>query len=460
MGVNTQRDHASPRRRVVIIGSGFGGLAAAKHLRHADVDVTLISKTTHHLFQPMLYQVATGIIAEGEIAPTTRVVLAEQRNATVLVGEVVEIDLAAQKVRSHFLGRTTTTGFDSLVVAAGAEQSYFGNDQFAEFAPGMKTIDDALEIRARILGAFEQAELSEDPQEIEKLLTFVVVGGGPTGVELAGQIAEMVRGTLKGAYRRVDPAVARVVLVDGSASLLQAFGQSLGEKAARRLEELGVQLLLNRRVVHVDADSVTVHAKDGTDEVLPSFCKVWSAGVAASPLGGQLAEQSGVKLDHSGRVEVGPDLSLPGHPDVFVVGDMMAVPGVCGVAQGAIQGGAYAAKAIKAGLAGADPASRKPFRYWDKGSMAAVSRFYAVVKVGKVEFGGLLAWLAWLGLHLVYLVGYRNRVATLWEWAVTFFSERRGQLVVTVQQGVARTELKNLRHKLAELEKAAAPPTA
>src|SRR6201991_5147986 len=392
------------RHRVVIIGSGFGGLNAAKKLKHANVDIKLIARTTHHLFQPLLYQVATGIISEGEIAPPTRVVLRNQRNVQVLLGNVTHIDLAGHKVVSKLLGHTYVTPYDTLIVAAGAGQSYFGNDHFAEFAPGMKSIDDALELRGRILGAFEQAERSSDPARREKLLTFVVVGAGPTGVEMAGQIAELADYTLKGAFRHIDSTQARVILLDAAPAVLPPMGEKLGKKAAARLEKMGVEIQLGAMVTDVDRNGITVKDPDGSFRRIESATKVWSAGVQASPLGRDLAAQSSVEVDRAGRVKVLPDLSIPGHPNVFVVGDMAAVDNVPGMAQGAIQGGKYAAQAIKAELKGADPTQREPFHYFDKGSMATVSRFSAVAKIGRLEFGGFIAWLAWLVLHLVYLV--------------------------------------------------------
>lgn len=432
------------RHQVVIIGSGFGGLNAAKKLKRADVDVKLIARTTHHLFQPLLYQVATGILSEGEIAPPTRDVLRRQRNVEVLLGDVTRIDLAGKFVVSDLLGHIYETPFDSLIVAAGAGQSYFGNDHFAEFAPGMKSVDDALELRGRILGAFEQAERSRDPERRAKLLTFTVIGAGPTGVEMAGQIAELANHTLKGQYRRIDPTKARVILLDAAPAVLPPFGEKLGRRAAARLEKMGVEIQLGAMVTNVDRDGITVKAADGTIRRIESACKVWSAGVSASALGNDLAEQSDVELDRVGRVKVLPDLSVPGHPHVFVVGDMAAVEGVPGVAQGAIQGAKYVAGLIKAGLGGADPAGREPFRYFDKGSMATVSRFSAVAQVGPLEFSGLLAWFAWLVLHLVYLVGFKTKLSTLLSWTLTFLSARRSQLTITEQQAFARTRLEQL----------------
>ncbi|GFM21366.1 MULTISPECIES: NAD(P)/FAD-dependent oxidoreductase [Mycobacteriaceae] len=448
----------SDRHKVVIIGSGFGGLTAAKELKKADVDIKLIARTTHHLFQPLLYQVATGIISEGEIAPATRVILRDQKNAQVLLGDVTRIDLEAKTVRSELLGHTYVTPFDSLIIAAGAGQSYFGNDHFAEFAPGMKSIDDALELRGRILGAFEQAERSSDPARREKLLTFVVVGAGPTGVEMAGQIAELADHTLKGAFRHIDSTKARVILLDAAPAVLPPMGEKLGKKAQARLEKMGVEIQLNAMVTDVDRNGITVKDPDGTMRRIEAACKVWSAGVSASPLGRDLADQSDVELDRAGRVKVMPDLSIPGHPNVFVVGDMAAVEGVPGMAQGAIQGAKYAAKAVAAGLKGADPAEREPFNYFDKGSMATVSRFNAVAKVGPVEFGGFIAWLAWLGLHLVYLIGFKNKIVTVLSWTITFLSTNRGQLTITEQQAYARTrieELEDIAAAVQDTEKAA-----
>ncbi|MFT4200633.1 NAD(P)/FAD-dependent oxidoreductase [Gordonia sp. (in: high G+C Gram-positive bacteria)] len=453
--MTTSDTSASPRHRVVIIGSGFGGLFAAQRLKRADVDVTLIARTTHHLFQPMLYQVATGIVSEGEIAPATRIILRDQENATVLLGDVFEIDVKAQTVTSRLLERVTITPYDSLIIAAGADQSYFGNDQFAEYAPGMKTIDHALELRGRILGAFEQAELSDDPAEREKLLTFVVVGAGATGVEMAGQIAEMADRTLKGSFRHIDPTQARVILLDAAPAVLAPYGPKLSAKAQQRLEKLGVEVQLNSMVTNLDYDGLEVKDSDGTVRRINAQCKVWSAGVQASALGKVLADQTGVELDRAGRVKVGADLTVPGNPNVFVVGDMMAVDGVPGVAQGAIQGGRYAADAIKAELRGQTPEQRKPFSYFDKGSMATISRYAAVMQVPipftkkKFETEGYFAWLGWLALHLVYLVGFRNRLNTFINWFFAFTTRGRTQLAVTEQQVYARTAM----GALSELER-------
>lgn len=425
------------RHRVVVIGSGFGGLFAAKALRRAPVEVTLIARTTHHLFQPLLYQVATGILSEGEIAPATREVLRRQRNARVLLGEVTRIDLTARTVSSEAPTGTTVTAYDSLIVAAGSTQSYFGNDRFAEFAPGMKSIDDALELRGRIFGAFEMAELASDPDEIDRWLTFVVVGAGATGVEMAGQISELARRTLPGDFRSIDPATARVVLLDAADAVLGNFGAKLSDHAARQLRRIKVDVQLGATVVDLDATGILVRDRDGTTRRIRSMCKIWAAGVAASPLGRALAEQAGAQTDRAGRVLVEPDCSLPGHPEVFVVGDMLAEQP--GVAQVAIQSGRYAAAQITRRLRGRAPGAA--FAYRDKGSMATVSRFHAVASVKGLRFAGFLAWLMWLALHLFYIVGFKSRVTTLLHWSVSFVGRGRSERTTTLQQVFARQAL-------------------
>ncbi|WP_067894579.1 NAD(P)/FAD-dependent oxidoreductase [Nocardia vaccinii] len=433
------------RHRVVVIGSGFGGLFACRHLKKTDVDIVLISKTSTHLFQPLLYQVATGILSTGEIAPATRIVLRKQQNVRVIMGDVHDIDLTNRTVTSELLNRDTVTPFDSLIVATGAQQSYFGNDHFATYAPGMKTIDDALELRARILGSFEEAELARTPEERDRFLTFVVVGAGPTGVELAGQIAELADRTLVGTFRRIDPRDARVILVEGADAVLKPMGPKLGPKAQQRLEKMGVEVQLNAMVTNVDARGVTIKDHDG-ERRIEAACKVWSAGVQASSLGKQLAERSdGTQTDRAGRVIVEPDLTIKGHPNVFVVGDLMSVPGVPGQAQGAIQGATYAAKQLTAEVAGKQkPADRPPFKYFDKGSMATISRFDAVCQIGKLEFSGFIAWLMWLVLHLYYLIGYRSRLVTVFQWFVAFLGRNRGQMAATEQWVFARLALEAL----------------
>ncbi len=438
---SSQGTVADRRHQVVVIGSGFGGLFATQALKHADVDVTLIAKTTHHLFQPLLYQVATGILSEGEIAPSTREILGHQRNSRVLLGKVTDINLVERTVTSAVLDHTRVTSYDSLVVAAGAGQSYFGNDHFAAFAPGMKSIDDALELRGRIFGAFEMAELVEDEEQRNRLMTFVVVGAGPTGVEMAGQIAELSHRTLRHEFRRIDPRQARVILLDAVPSVLTSFGDRLGSKALARLRAIGVEVQLGAKVVGVDGTGIEVEDAQGRRRI-ESVCKVWAAGVSASPLGALLAEQSGAGLDRAGRIEVQPDLSLPGHPEVFVVGDMIALDGLPGVAQVAIQGGRHVAGQIEARLAGRPEG--EPFRYKDKGSMATISRFSAVASIGPLRLSGFVAWLMWLAIHLVYLVGFKHRLTTLLHWAVSFVGRGRSERTVTQQQIFARQAFEQL----------------
>lgn len=433
----------SDKHQVVVIGSGFGGLFGTKALRHADVDVTMIAKTTHHLFQPLLYQVATGILSEGEIAPPTREVLANQKNAQVLLGEVTAIDLESRQITSHVLGRELVTPYDSLIVAAGAGQSYFGNDHFAEFAPGMKSIDDALELRGRIFGAFEMAELGAARGEnVDHLLTFVVVGAGPTGVEMAGQIAELAHRTLTRDFRAISSRQARVILVDAAPQVLPPFGAKLGKWTQEKLEKLGVEVMLGALVSEVDERGLTVKYKDGSSERIEAVAKVWAAGVQANPLGQQLAAQTGAPLDRAGRIGVNPDLTLPGYPEVFVVGDMISLDNLPGVAQVAIQGAKYAAKEIDGRLKG-KPA-QPPFKYFDKGSMAIISRFRAVAMVGKLRLTGVIAWLMWLVVHLFYITGFKNRVTAVIRWAVSFLGKGRSERTSTEQQIFARVALQRL----------------
>ena len=433
----------SDRHQVVVIGSGFGGLFGTKALKNADVDVTVVAKTTHHLFQPLLYQVATGILSQGEIAPPTREVLHKQKNATVLLGEVADIDLESRTVTSELLGRRTTVGYDSLIVAAGAGQSYFGNDHFAEFAPGMKSIDDALELRGRIFGSFELAELAAqrgDP--FEHLLTFVVVGAGPTGVELAGQIAELARRTLKRDFQNISSRKARVILVDAAPQVLPPFGAKLGAKTKVALEKLGIEVVLGAMVTDVDERGLEWKFKDGRVERVESVTKIWAAGVQASPLGRTLSEQTGAPLDRSGRIAVNPDLTLPGHPEVFVVGDMINLDHLPGVAQVAIQGAKYAAKEIERRLEGKP--SQGPFKYFDKGSMATISRFRAVASIGNIKLTGFVAWIMWLVVHLFYITGFKNRITAVLHWFVSFLGRDRAERTTTLQQIFGRSALERL----------------
>lgn len=428
---------------MVIVGSGFGGLFAAKELARAKVDVTLIAKTPHHLFQPLLYQVATGILSEGSIAPATRELLKRHRNISVINGLVTAIDLDARTVHHRLHDAEATTTYDHLIMAAGAGQSYFGNDSFATFAPGMKTIDDALELRARIFWAFEQAEREPDPEVRRRLLTFVVVGAGPTGVEMAGQIAELARVTLTGQFRTFDPAVARVILVDGADQVLPPFGRRLGTATQRSLEKSGVKIVLNSIVTGMDEQSVTWKDPNGEETRIEAVCKMWAAGVQGNDLGRTLCDQSEGELDRAGRVKVLPDLTLPGRPEVTVVGDLAFVPGVPGVAQGAIQGARYVARRLAQQAAG-ESVGAEPFRYLDKGSMATISKYSAVVKMGPIRLTGFVAWVMWLVLHLFYIAGFKGRFTTLAHWALSFVGSGRTERVSTNQQLVGRLALEAL----------------
>jgi NADH dehydrogenase len=427
-------DSISKRHHVVLIGSGFGGLFAAKQLKRANVDVTLISRTMHHLFQPLLYQVATGILSEGEIAPATREILRRRKYIEVLLGDVTGIDLAKRTVQSVAGEVQTTTPYDSLIVAAGARTSYFGHDEFADCAPGLKTIDDALELRARILSAFEFAELENDDAARSEWMTFALVGAGATGVEMAGQISELARRTLVKDFRRIDTRRTRIVLVDALGDVLGTFGTKLSAGAARQLHQLGVEVWLNERVVNVDERGLTVEDRSGQRSRIAARTIVWAAGVQASSLTQTLADQSGAEIDRGGRVKVQPDCTLPGHPEVFVIGDMMSLNNYPGVAQVAMQQGKYAAEQIRLRLRGKP--DQKPFHYFDKGSMATIARFRAVANVGPLRFGGLIAWLLWLVVHIMYLVGFKNRVSTLLHWAISFIGRGRAERTTTSTIGV------------------------
>jgi NADH dehydrogenase len=428
-------------RRVVIVGAGFGGLFATKALRRAPVEITLINSTAYHLFQPLLYQVATGILSEGEIAPPIREVLRRQDNVDVRLGTVTDIDVAGHKVMVSAPGLDYTAEYDTLIVAAGASQSYFGNDGFAEYAPGMKSIDDALELRARIFGAFELADLQADPADAERWMTFVVVGAGATGVEMAGQIAELAHRHLPGQYQHIDPRKARVILVDAVDAVLPTFGDHLSTRALRRLHLLGVEVELETKVVGVDATGVDVQTARGPERI-ESMTKMWAAGVAAPSLARKLAAATGASTDRAGRVEVNPDCTVPGHPEIFAVGDMMALDQaeggqLPGVAQVAIQSGRHAADQIKRRLSGRP--TGEPFKYFDKGSLATISRFAAVASIGRLRLSGFPAWVVWLVVHLLYLVGFKNRVTAVLHWAVSFLGRGRSERVATYQQAFART---------------------
>jgi NADH dehydrogenase len=424
---------------VAIVGGGFGGLFAARALRRAEVEVTVVDRTNHHLFQPLLYQVATGILSEGEIAPPIRDILRRQANARVLLGEVVDIDVGARLLVVDTLDRRTAVPYDSLIVAAGASQSYFGHPEFAVDAPGMKTIDHALELRGRIFGAFEMAEHESDPVARRRWLTFVVVGAGPTGVELAGQLAELSRRSLRRNFRHIDPADARVLLLDAGPTILPAFPDALRERAMRDLSAIGIEIHVGTAVTHVDERGLETNSAVPELHRIEAATKIWAAGVQASPLGRLLGEKTGAQVDRAGRVKVEPDLTIPGHPELFVVGDLMSFDGLPGVAQVAIQSGRHAARTIA--RRGAGDSERRPFRYRDFGTMATISRFRALAAVGRVRGAGFGAWLLWLSVHVVGLTGFKNRVAALFNWTTAFLGRGRPQRVITAQQVFARHAL-------------------
>ena len=435
----TQRGASPARHRVIVIGSGFGGLFATRRLKDADVEITLVDRTTHHLFQPLLYQVATGILSQGDVAPATREILRYQRNAHVVLGEVVDVDLDRRVLTSRALGVNTEMPYDSLIVAAGSAQSYFGHDEFKVHAPGLKSIDDALEVRGRIFGAFEMAELEEESERRAAWLTFALVGAGPTGVEMAGQIAELSHESVLGRYRNIDPARTRILLLDGAPRILPAFHERLAARAARALQQLGVEIQTDATVVGVDAEAIEVQYAGGERRRLAAMTKVWSAGVQASPLGKLLAERCGAELTPHGQLRVLPDCTIPGHPEVFVVGDLMGLDSLPGLAEVAMQSGRHAASEICRRLSG-DHRPRK-FRYRDLGSLAAISRFYAIGQRGRLHVWGFPGWLVWLVVHLVFLTGFKNRVAALFSWIISFFGRSRYERTITLQQVVARRAL-------------------
>ncbi|MGI8556968.1 MAG: NAD(P)/FAD-dependent oxidoreductase [Solirubrobacteraceae bacterium] len=414
--------------RVVIVGAGFGGLWATKALRRAAdaVEVTLVDRTNHHLFQPLLYQVATGILSEGEIAPATRDVLRRQRNVRVELAEVRAVNTRARELELLAPdGSTRSLGYDSLIVAGGMVGSYFGHDQFACWAPGMKSIEEALHLRAQIFTAFEMAEWETDPAQRRAWLTFAVIGGGPTGVELAGQIGELARRSLTRNFRNFDPAEARILLYDAGERILPTFGPRLSRRAARALDRLGAEIHEHATVVDLDAHSITVKARDGTSSRIEARTKIWAAGVKPAPLARMLADASGAELDRKGRVEVSPDCSIPGLPEVFVVGDMMSLDDLPGLAEVAMQSGSHAAKVICSRACGGRAPG--PFHYRDLGAMAAVSRSSAVASFRGLELSGRLGWLAWLLVHILFLTGFKNRFTTVVHWAITFIGRGRAE---------------------------------
>ena len=410
--------------RVVIVGGGFGGLAAAKALRRTNAQVILIDRQNHHLFQPLLYQVATSVLSPGQIASPIRGILGKQRNTTVILGEVTGVDTGRRCVFVDSVDRTgVAIDYDYLILATGASHSYFGHDEFESFAPGLKSLADAVSIRNRILQAFEQAEAEEDPKRHRDLLTFVLVGAGPTGVEMAGAMAELVRQSLRSEFRRIDPTSARIILVDAGKRVLGAFPETLAAAAMRRLEKLGVEVRLGHGVDHIDADGASV-----AGEHIASKTVIWTAGVAPSPAGKWLQAAT----DHAGRVRVQPDLTVGGHPEIFVVGDTASLDQdgrpLAGVAQVAMQQGRYAARLIRRRITG--QAALKPFRYFDKGTMAVVGKGFAVLHSGWVNLSGFLAWMAWAAVHLQFLGQSSLRVSVFVQWVWTYLTGQRGSRLI------------------------------
>ena len=417
--------------RVVIVGGGFGGLPATRFLaRLPDVDITLIDRRNHHLFQPLLYQVATGILSPGQVSPVLRHLLRKHKNVRFELAEVTGFDIDRRVVKATTIpGLDLEFPYDSLIVAAGAGQSWFGHDEYALIAPGMKTIDDALELRRRFLGALELAESSTDPWLRQLFMTVVVVGAGPTGVELAGQVREMAVRALGGDYRAINPSEVRVLLLDGGKEPLANFGDRLSERAARELEGMGVELRMQTRVVGVDASGVDVEGPDGKGRIMAGTV-VWAAGVQASPLAGLLAQATGADSDKAGRIAVLPDLTLPGHPEIFAVGDMATVNDLPGVCEVAMQGSLHAANAIRRRLRG--ETDDVPFKYRDLGSAAAVGRFKAIVDFKGIKLSGLPGWFVWLFVHIAFLNGFGNRFATMMRWARSMIGTSRPERVFSV----------------------------
>jgi NADH dehydrogenase len=423
---------------VVVVGGGFGGVRAVKRLSHLPVDVTLIDRRNFHLFQPLTYQVATGALSPGDVAYPLRAIFKSARNVRVILAEVTGFDLPAREVLLAEVPELETprsVRYDTLIVAAGSSYSYFGHDDWREYAAEVKSLESALTARSRILRAFERAEETSDPDARHTEMTFVIVGGGPTGVEMAGQIGELARDTLRRDFRSIDSRDARVLLIDAGDRLLATFPPSLSEKATQSLRKLGVTTIVNRTVVRVDAESVTISDSAGGRERIPAATVIWAAGVTASGLARELGELSGAEVDREGRITVEPDLTLPGHPEVLVLGDMVRVRDrsgnvqtLPGVAPVAIQQGHYAAGLIGDRLAGRQPS---PFHYRDKGNLATIGRALAVADLRVVRLSGPVAWLAWLFVHLWYLIGFQSRLLVFVQWSFSFLTHGRSARLIT-----------------------------
>src|SRR5579863_6022403 len=415
--------------RIIIVGGGFGGLAAAKALRNTPAEVILIDRSNHHLFQPLLYQVATAVLTPGQIATPIRSILRNQTNVTVILGEVTGVDTQRKCILFSNVDREEVpVAYDYLILASGATHSYFGHDEFAEFAPGLKSLADAVSSRNKILQAFEQAEAEEDPSRHRDLLTFILVGAGPTGVEMAAALAGMVRSTLRSEFRRIDPEAARIVLVDMAPRVLPPFSESLSEAAKQRLEKLGVEVRLGHSVDRIDADGIVVGG-----ERIPSKTVIWTAGVAPSPAGKWLK----VETDRAGRVRVQNDVTVPGHPEIFVVGDTASFEEngkpLPGVAQVAMQQGRYAGKLIRRRINGSRPPA--PFSYFDKGTMAVVGKGFAVLQSWKVQVSGFGAWLTWAFVHLQFLATSSLRLTVFLHWIWTYCTGQRGSRLIVNHHG-------------------------
>jgi NADH:ubiquinone reductase (H+-translocating) len=440
--MSEQPEQRKTKKRVVIIGGGFGGLFAARALRGGPFAVTLVDRATQHTFQPLLYQCATGILSEGQITAPLRALLRSHRNVRTIAAEAVDVDPAGHTVTClRPMGERIKVPYDRLIVAAGVNQSYFGHDEFAAFAPGMKTIDDALTVRRRVYGAFEMAETAGDQAERQKWLTFACVGAGPTGVELAGQIRELATKTLTNEYRVAKPEDSRVLLFDGGQEPLAMFGTKLSGLAAQELRGLGVELHMGSIVTHVDLDGLVARDHDGNETRYDARTVLWTAGVEAVPFAEALANATGAERDRSGRIIVRDDLTIAGHPEIFVVGDMMSLDKLPGVAEVAMQTGLYAGRWVRReleaegqGEGGSAAAGRKPFKYYDLGSAAYISRGHAVVEMGPLKLSGFPGWVAWLLIHIVAMTGFRNRLGAILTWFLAFTRDSRRERAYTTRE--------------------------